>query len=481
MQTLTSRIKKRLHGNRTGLLLFAVLSLATGLFLTVSQGAVQHSGPGETANVLVSAKLSQHKIVQGEEQTLYLDIVIKAPTMDKIAMQQRATDMIVILDRSGSMSSAEKMPYAKAAVQDILSRLHDSDRFALISFANRAIVHTPLLMAGAEQRASLSRMVAGIRPAGGTNIGDGLQAALGMLNDTGNGRSIKVLLLSDGRANQGITQPAALAHIAARLNRYGAVLSTIGMGLDFNETLLTTLADYGMGHYAYLEDLTGLGQVLAGDLQQTRRLYASSSSLHIDLADGVQVLDAGGYPVTRNAAGGIDIATGQLLADTDKHFIITLRMPASAPGILSLGNSRLLYQVQGNHYQQPLSREVLQVSVVAPERRQEAVASIDHGVYQYSWLKNNLGRMQRRLSKWLREGKKDPAEKTIREYREAVSAASAAGNAPLPTAKVEDRLDALESQVQEAFSGKPMAQEVKRKRAAKSIHYGAIVEQRASQ
>ncbi len=481
MQTLTSHITKRLHGNRTGLLLFAGLSLATGLFLTVSQGAARHSGPGEPAKVQVAAKLSQHKIVQGEEQTLYLDIVVKVPGMDKIVMQQRATDMIVILDRSGSMSSAEKMPYAKAAVQDILSRLHDGDRFALISFANRAIVHTPLLMAGAVQRARLSSMVAGIRPAGGTNIGDGLQAALGILNDSDSGTSIKVLLLSDGQANQGITQPAALAQLAARLNRHGAVVSTIGMGLDFNETLLTTLADHGMGHYAYLEDLAGLWQVLAGDLQKSRRLYASSSSLHIDLASGVQVLDAGGYPVTRNADGSIDIATGQLLADTDKHFIVTLRMTAAMPGSLHLGNSRLLYQVQGNHYQQPLSREALQISVVAPERREEAVASIDHGVYQTSWLKNNLGRMQRQLSKWLREGKKDQAEKTIREYREAVSAASAAGNAPLPTAAVEERLDALESQVQEAFSGKTMAQEVKRKRAAKSIHYGAIVEQRASQ
>ena len=481
MQTLTSRITKRLHGKRTGLLLFTGLSLATCLFLTVSHGATEHSGPGAPAKVQVAAKLSQHTIVQGEEQTLYLDIVVKAPAMDEIAAQQRATDIIVILDRSGSMSSAEKMPYAKAAVQDILSRLHDSDRFALISFANRATVHTPLLLAGFVQRARLSRMVAGIRPAGGTNIGDGLQAALGILNDTDNGRSIKVLLLSDGQANQGITQPAALAQLAAHLNRNGAVLSTIGMGLDFNETLLTTLADYGMGHYAYLEDLAGLGQVLAGDLQQTRRLYASSSSLHIDLADGVQVLDAGGYPVTRNTDGSIEIATGQLLVDTIKHFIVTLGMTASSPGSLFLGNSRLRYQVQGNHYRQPLSREALQISVVAPERRQEAVASIDHGVYQYSWLKNNLGRMQRQLSKWLREGKKDQAEKTIREYREAVSAASAAGNVPLPTTRVEERLDALESQVQEAFSGKTPVQEVKRKRTAKSIHYGAMVEQRASQ
>lgn len=484
MQT-TSHIIKRIHDNRLGLLLFTALSLATLVFLPVSQGAVQQPWEGGPERVRISATLSQQKIVQGQEQILYLDVVVKAPTMNKIASQQRATDMIVIMDRSGSMSSSEKMPYAKAAIQDILSQLHDRDRFAMISFAHHATVHSPMLMTHASQRQRLSDMVAGIRSGGGTkggtNIGAGLQAAADMLANSDSERVIKVLLLSDGQANQGITQPAMLAQMATHMNRRGAILSTIGMGLDFNETLLTTLADHGMGHYAYLEDLSGLGQVLAGDLQQSRQLYASGSTLHIDLADGVQVLDAGGYPISRNDSGSIDILTGQLLTGTEKHFIITPQVSATTPGHLLLGNSSLYYQRQGKHYHQGLGQDALQVTVVVPERRQEAVASIDHRVYRNSWLKNNLGKMQRQLSKLLREGKKEQAEQTITDYREAVEAASTAGNVPLPSAIIEERLDALNSQVQEAFSGKPTDQEEKRKRAAKSIHYGAIREQCSNQ
>ena len=86
-------------------------------------------------------------------------------------------------------------------------------------------------------------------------MGAGLNAALNLLHNSHSDSARKILLLADGQANQGITNPEQLAQMAARATHYGAVLSTIGMGLGFNESLMAKLADHGMGHYSYLEDL----------------------------------------------------------------------------------------------------------------------------------------------------------------------------------------------------------------------------------
>ena len=124
-----------------------------------------------------------------------------------------------------------------------------------------------------------------------------------------------MILLSDGEANMGIVDPKELAKIAASFTGHSAVLSTIGMGLGFNETLMAALADYGMGHYAYLEHLAKLGEILAQDMSDTRQVFASASSLEITRSDGVTVTDVGGYPIDLTAQPGTARAspTGQLL------------------------------------------------------------------------------------------------------------------------------------------------------------------------
>lgn len=484
MKTFKSRIVNIFSSNRSGLLLFAGLSVATIMFLAFSRGAVSvplMKNPSfSSGDVTISGKLSQTKLVQGGQNTVYLDVSIKAPPMAIMEEPQRATDMVIVLDRSGSMSGSKKMPYAKAAIRNVLSRLNGNDRFALISFANHAVVHSPLTAVSSGRREELNRIVNSIRTGGGTNMGDGLNSALGLVSDSQNGRARKVLLLSDGHANQGIASSEGLLRIASDLARQDTVLSSVGMGLDFNELLLTRLSDQGMGHYAYLEDLSGLGQILANDLSDTRNLYASGSHLEIKLGEGVNMMDAGGYPVSQVDTSTIRIATGQLLANAEKKFVMTFRVPNADTGNLSLGEMRLNYKTQGEQLQTAMQEESLLLAVVEPQRRQEAVNSIDDDVYQQSWLKNNLGRMQKKLSQWVREGKKDKAEKAIYDYRTAVKAAEAESNVPLASTELDDKLNEMESRLEETFSGSRQDQEVKRKRAAKSIQMGAIKEQRSA-
>ncbi len=428
--------------------------------------------------IQIKTKLSQTKLVQNGANTVFMDITFIPPRFNNIRPQQRATDMIIVLDRSGSMSEAKKMPYAKAAIWDVLGRLNDNDRFALVSFANNAIVQSPLVSVTASNRSYLNNVVSSIHAAGGTNMGEGLHAALNLFANNSSERAKKILLLSDGQANQGITNPEQLAQIASRVSQHGAVLSSIGMGLGFNETLMAKLADYGMGHYSYLEDLSGLAAILARDLNDTRNIYANSSSLEVVLGDGVQLIDAGGYPISHTGSSTVRITTGQMLANTPKHFVMSFNVPTAHVGTVSLGSMRLNYQTNGEQLQTMVNAEELVLAVVAPEFRIQAQQSIDKDVYKNTWLENNMGRMKKKVSQWLREGKKDQAKQAINEYRQEVQAASAVSNISLATPEMKGKLEAMEKEVDDAFDGSMLDQQVKRNRSAKSMQYESISSQR---
>jgi Ca-activated chloride channel family protein len=429
-------------------------------------------------SIQINTKVSQSKLVQHGADTVFVDVTIIPPEINHRHLQQGASDIIIVLDRSGSMSEAKKMTYAKAAIWDVIGRLHENDRFALVSFANKALVQSPLVHITEGTRGYLNNLVSSIQSAGGTNMGEGLNAAIGLLENNQSGRARKILLLSDGQANQGITHPEQLAQIAARASHYGAVLSTIGMGLGFNESLMAKLADYGMGNYSYLEDLSGLTAILARDLQDTRNIYANSSLMEIKLGEGVTLIDAGGYPTSHTGTSTMNVTTGQILANTQKHFVMTFKVPTAEIGTVTLAKMHLNYQVHGQQRQARVNSEALALAILAPEFRRQAEQSIDKQVYQESWLENNLGRMKKQLSLWIREGKKDKAKKAINEYRQERDAAATASNIMLATPEVEGKLEEMEKQLDDAFSGSDLDQQVKRNRAAKSIQYEAIGNQR---
>ena len=190
------------------------------------------------------------------------------------------------------------------------------------------------------------------------------------------------------------------------------------------------------------------------------------------------LIDAGGYPISHTGTSTTNVTTGQILANTQKHFVMTFKVPTAEIGTVTLAKMHLNYQVHGQQRQVRVNSEALALAILAPEFLRQAEQSIDKQVYQESWLENNLGRMKKQLSLWIREGKKDKAQKAINEYRQERDAAATASNIMLATPEVEGKLEEMEKQLDDAFSGSDLDQQVKRNRAAKSIQYEAIGNQR---
>jgi len=439
---------------------------------------------------------------------MYLDLSITTPAATLSPASVKASDIIVVLDRSGSMAAENRLPYAKEAVRRLLRQLQAEDRFALITFDSVAVVDTELTPVTDAAREHIVRRVNAIQPGSSTNIGDGLLKARTLLQGSageagplswprsadavaGNGpdspaptqsrqRSRKIILLSDGEANMGIVDPKELAKIAMSFTEHRAVLSTIGMGLGFNEALMAALADYGMGHYAYLEHLERLGEILEQDMSDTRQVFASASSLEIICGDGVAVTDVGGYPVDLTAQPGTaHVATGQLLDGAKKHFVVTMTVPTDHIGEVALGNVTLHYTTSQGTRSIALAPEHLRIAVLEPARRDEAMASVRRDLVQQLWEGNNLGRLQKDYSHWLRAGNKQKAQHAITDYRQALQKAATETGVRVENQAVTDKLSTMEQELNEAFSGPAPQQEEKRNRAAKTHHGESLKSQRS--
>ncbi len=472
-----ARFKTFGRSRRGGLLILLLGVLTTVIWLQVQGGAFTGYGHvngtgGQVSvhpktGVKFQASLSNPMIVQGTDGMVYLNLSATTPKIDyrDRDILRLPTDLIVVLDRSGSMAEDNKWHYATRAAHSLLDRLAADDRIALVTFDSDAQVQSRLVAANEGNIQRFRSIVDSLSPGASTNMGEGLLRAEKLASKLmAAKRRGRILLLSDGHANAGIVKPSKLGAIVRRIANQGGVVSTIGMGLGFNETLMASLADHGMGSFSYLEHLESLGTILAKELSDSRELYADASEMRIDLPNGVELIDAAGYPFVREGKTTV-IRTGQLFQDSVKSFMATLRIPNQVAAEYTFGNIDLSYRVDGRSYQQEVESSGLTMACVVPEREEEAVASINKELYEDAWIKNNLGSVMKDVADFVRSGDRAKAEEVVQSYRRRLEDA----DAQVPGLKKEAgrELDELETRLDDAFNGPD--QKIKRNRAAKSM------------
>ena len=163
-------------------------------------------------------------------------------------------DVVVVMDRSGSMEAERKLELCKETTELLIEQLRPSDRFGLVSFDHRVKTNTALVSASSD----VARAVKSLRPGGTTNLSGGLFAGLGLLSAAPAAERIRaVLLLTDGLANAGITEEQPLiAATKSLLDGTSTGLYTFGYGSDHNASLLQSIAGAagdGKGSYYFIE------------------------------------------------------------------------------------------------------------------------------------------------------------------------------------------------------------------------------------
>ena len=376
--------------------------------------ATEHITIDPITGVRLNATLSQPKIVQGGDGIVYLDLTIITPDDPERRKSVVSTDILVVLDRSGSMGEGQKWQYATQEVQSLLDLLNLSDRIALISFDSSARLDSPMAPATPPNIDRIRAVLHSLSPGASTNLGDALLLAertTGILSE--GPRRRRVMVLSDGHANTGIVEPSQLQKIARRMADSGSVVSTVGMGLGFNETLMASLAYQGMGSFSYLEHLESLGSILTAELRDTRRVFAEGSEVRLAFPPGARIIDVAGYPFEMNGTIAV-IRTGQLLRDSTKGLMATLQIPSQSTGNHKFSAIDLFYRSGSRAHQQTLAGGKLLIACVAAKRKAEVVASIDHRVYREAWIENNFGALMKKVGDFVCSGEKSKASGLIK-------------------------------------------------------------------
>jgi len=208
-----------------------------------------------------------------EEQILYLLIDISPAAA--MAAKRLPLNLCLVIDHSTSMQDGRRIEQVKAAAHQIIDDLRETDAFAVVSFSDRAEVIVPGHWGGDKLQAKAR--ISAIRPAGGTEIYQGLLTGVQELNRRRRLQAVNhLILLTDGQTYGDEQQCIDLADEA---RRQGIGISAFGIGEDWNDKLLDTVATKSGGVSAYIDSVAQVRRLLRRRVQGLSAVYAQDLRL----------------------------------------------------------------------------------------------------------------------------------------------------------------------------------------------------------
>ena len=247
-------------------------------------------------------------------------------------------NLALVIDRSGSMGDAAKMPYVKQSLRVFLGSLAVNDIVAIVAYDSSAEVLVSAREVG--DGGWIAAAVERLQPGGNTNLHDGLMLGFREVDRHFDvRRNNRVILLTDGIANTGITDPEQIAATARAYNDRGVYLSTIGLGRDFNDALLSRLAIQGRGAYHFIDSAAEMDKVFRRDALGLVQKAAEGVAVVFRPEPGVQVLALTGYQGVP-PAGPIEVTLRDMGTGDSQVLLAQLRVAPGPTGQRLLASCR---------------------------------------------------------------------------------------------------------------------------------------------
>lgn len=238
-------------------------------------------------------------------------------------------NLAVVLDRSGSMHGT-KLEKAKEGAIEALRRLTAKDEFSLVIYDHN--VETLVPAQSAANTEWIEARIRGVQSGGNTALFGGVsQGASEVRKRVERGSVNRLILLSDGLANVGPSSPEELGRLGAALMKERIAVTTIGVGTDYNEDLMTRLSQQSDGNSYFCEDSKDLPRIFAAELGDVLSVVASQVILRIEFVGGTRPLRILGRD-GRLSDKAVEIGLNQVYGGQRKYVLVEVEIPDAKAG-----------------------------------------------------------------------------------------------------------------------------------------------------
>ncbi len=263
------------------------------------------------------------------------------PSAAIVAARNRG--ICLAIDSSGSMDG-EKIEQAKAAALGLLKQLRPTDHISIISFSDKATVQLPMSPVGTSRE--LAAAVKAISVSGLTAMYAALEAAFTQARQSSleAGTVKRVILLTDGNPTVGRTDSKEFVTLAQQMREAGITITTIGIGTDYNETLLEKVAEAAGGLWHHITDAGGnLPQIFQEQAAQMAGTIVSNPELKVSIMPGSELADAysvrpvlNRLPRPRFDGTAFTVPLRDLIAGEEQTLVFRMGIPARPAGKATL-------------------------------------------------------------------------------------------------------------------------------------------------
>ena len=344
-----------------------------------------------------SASVSTPWMLANQNNTAYLKVSLTGFVLEEGRVRSPA-NVAIVLDRSGSMDG-DKIARAREAAKLAIGLLGPNDIASIVTYSDTVSILVPATKV-TERRYILDR-IDSIYADGSTALFAGVsKGADELYKFFDSNRVNRVILLSDGLANVGPESPAALGALGASLRRTGISVTTIGLGLGYNEDLMVRLAEKSDGNHAFVENSRDLSRIFEYEFGDILSVVAQDAEIEIMCAPGVRPVRVLGRD-SEIVGSTVMTSIGQIYSNREKYVLLEVEVDSHPEGeeialaevslrydnLMSQRVDRLSHDVRARfttnqsrvEENMDTSAMVSAVMQIAAERSQEAMMLRDQG------------------------------------------------------------------------------------------------------
>ncbi|MFC1833844.1 pYEATS domain-containing protein [Thermodesulfobacteriota bacterium] len=292
----------------------------------VVHGAYGAEQTGKSATCRVET--NQKVLPTTDPQEVIAKITVKgAPPPEK--SERQPLNLCVVLDRSGSMRG-EKIQKAREGAIAILQRLSSKDIFSVVIYNQE--IETLVAPQKVENIHDIESKIRSISAQGSTAIFGAVNQGANEIRQNFEQQYVhRIILLSDGLANVGPQKPADFGKLGAALIKEGISVTTVGVGLDYNEDLMNELALKSDGNTYFVESASDIPKIFKAELGDAATVVAKNARLEVECPEGVKPVALLGRK-GKIKGRSVEVFLGQVYGGQEKYALLRLLVDSGKAG-----------------------------------------------------------------------------------------------------------------------------------------------------